>query len=142
MRGGEAVGDLRREIEQPLQRDRSAVEFVAQRPAVDELRDDERSTAFDGGIEHRDDVGMVERAGGARFGNKRLDALWIALEPRVQDLQRDVALEPRIPGPVNLPRRRPVREDRESSYGLSDIRRVDPPEFMAAIWRRFYTELC
>ena len=43
VRGGKSVGDLCREVEQPLERHRAAVQFVPQRPAVDELRHDVRA---------------------------------------------------------------------------------------------------
>src|SRR5205814_3857177 len=48
------------------------------------------------------DVGMVQGGGGARFSLEALQPSRVRRQPGRQDLDRDLALKPRVPGPVNL----------------------------------------
>jgi hypothetical protein len=100
--GRQPVGDLRGEIEQPFERNRPAGDLVAKRLSLDELRDDVRGVAVDGGVENSDDVRVIECACGPRFGDESPHALGIGLEPLVQNFQRDVTFESRIPRAIDL----------------------------------------
>jgi hypothetical protein len=80
-----------------------AAELVAQcRPAVDQFRHDVRRVAIHLGVEDRDDVRMIQRACGARFGDEPNDPFGIAIGSLAQDLECDLALEAGIPGAVHF----------------------------------------
>ena len=103
VRRGQAFGDLRRQQEHALDSQGREADLFSERPAIHQLGHDERRIAVDRGIKDRDDVGMVERAGGAGLGDEPPYPLGIGLRALVQDFQRDFALEPRIPRTVDLP---------------------------------------
>ena len=102
VRGRQPIGDLRREIEQPFERHGTPAELVAQGPSLDHLRNDERGLAVDRRIKDGDDVGVVEGAGGPRFGDESPDSIGIGPGPLAQDLERHLALEPGIPRPIDF----------------------------------------
>ena len=77
-------------------------ELVAQCPAVDQFRYDVRRVAIHRGVEDRDDVRMIQRACGARFGDEPNDAFGIANGSLAQDLECDLTLEAGIPGAVHF----------------------------------------
>src|SRR4051812_16426572 len=99
---GEAVGNLRAEIEEAFDRQRAAPNFFAQRLPVDQLGDDVGRAVVDIDVEHRHDVWMVQAAGGARFFDQPPHALAVVIGAFVQDLESDVAAQPRIPGAIHL----------------------------------------
>ena len=75
---------------------------MSKRPPGDELHDDERTGVAVADIEHRDDVGMIERGGRLRFAREPAHGGRIARRIRGDDLQRDVALERGVPGAIHL----------------------------------------
>ena len=102
VRGGQAVGDLRRQLEQTLEWNGPARQLVPERLPIDELCHDIRDRVVDGGVEDGDDVGMVQGAGGPSLRHKTMDAVGIGLRTAMKDLQRDVALETRVPRSIHL----------------------------------------
>ncbi len=99
-RGGDVGGDL----EGPLLGQAARPDGVLQPPALHQLHDDERQArpAVHAGVEHRDDVRMVEvgRAA-ALLGEALLEGL-VVPEPRQQHLDGDLAVEVGVPGLVDL----------------------------------------
>ena len=53
-------------------------------------------------VEDGDDVGMIQRAGRARLGDEASQPVRIGDGSFVQDLQRDLALQPRIPRAIHF----------------------------------------
>ena len=98
----EAARDLHREIERLLDGQRSAVDEVAQRPAVDELHREIRRGTGLADFEDRDDVRMIQRGRGARLERETREAFLVREEVFRQDLQRDLAAEPRVRRAVDL----------------------------------------
>ena len=97
VRRREAVGDLHREVEQPLQRQWASRQLIAQRLAFEPFRHQVVRGAVDVGVVDPDDVGMIQRAGGAAFGDEAALPIGIARGLGMQQLDGDVALEPWIP---------------------------------------------
>ena len=62
-----------------------------------------------------EDVGVIERGDGARLLLEAAQPVRIGREPRGQDLDRDVAPEPRVAGAVHLAH--PARADRGDDLG-------------------------
>jgi hypothetical protein len=102
VRLGERLGDLHRDVEQPPRRQRPGREQLAQARTVDELHRDVGGAVRGADLVDRDDVGMVERGGGARLGLEAPQALGVVGERRRQHLDRDVASETRILRAVDL----------------------------------------
>jgi hypothetical protein len=102
VRGSQTVRDLRGEIQRPLRRHGAAPDLFSQRPAINQLGNDERRVAIDGGVEDGHDVGMVQRARRTCFGNEPVNAFRIRLGSLPQNLERDLALQAGIPGPVHV----------------------------------------
>jgi hypothetical protein len=124
VRRGQAVRDLGREVESSLERDGSAPDLVPKRLAVDQFGRDEWRFTVDRHLEDGDDVGVIEGAGGARLGEKALEAIGIDRRSSMQDLERDFALEARGPTPDRLRRRpcaRAAREFRSPSNGRGAV---------------------
>src|SRR6185437_8561555 len=94
--------DLCRQIERSLQRYAAVADLVAERLTVDHFRCDEGGVAVNRDVEDGDDVGMVERAGGARLGHETLQPIGIDRGTAMQDLERHFALEPRIPRAIHF----------------------------------------
>ena len=67
VRGGEAVGDLEREVDGLLLRDRPAVEPLAQRLALQQLRDGVGDAILRAEVVDREDVRMRQRRDGLRL---------------------------------------------------------------------------
>ena len=63
VRGVERIGDLHGEVEQRVDRQRRAVDAVAQRLAVEQLHDEERQIAVPADVVERADVRVVQRRG-------------------------------------------------------------------------------
>jgi hypothetical protein len=65
MRGSEAVGDLRRDLNKFADGDGFAVKQRPKRLAFDQFTDDVLLTALNSEVIDRDDVGVIERSNGA-----------------------------------------------------------------------------
>ena len=71
---------------------------------LQQLRDDVRRVIRGlADVVHREDAGMVQRGGGAGFLLEPSQPVRIGGELGRQHLDRDVAAEPRVAGPVNPP---------------------------------------
>ena len=75
---------------------------LAQRLALEQLRDDVRRAVSRADVEDREDVRMVERRGGARLLLEAAQPIGIGRERGGQDLDRDLASEPRVARAVDL----------------------------------------
>jgi hypothetical protein len=103
VRGRKCGGHLRRDrqpfIERPIPPRRQR---VTQRPAADELLDDEVGGSVGADVVHRGGVRMAQRGGRAGLLLEAVAAFGIARELRRQNFQRDAAPEPRVLGFVHL----------------------------------------
>ena len=79
------------------------IEELAQRPAVDELHDDEGRLGILADLVDRDDRGVVQGRGRPRLRLEAGEPLGVERELAREGLDRDVAPEARVPGPVDLP---------------------------------------
>jgi hypothetical protein len=61
MRRRSPLGDLGRDLERSPERQRSAVEELAQRAPLNQLHHQVRGRLVAAGVEHRHEVGMIER---------------------------------------------------------------------------------
>ena len=100
--GGQAVGDLHRDVEQLADRRRAGQQQIAQRLAVDQLDGHVGDRVGRSHVVDRDDVGVRERRGRARFPLETLQPVRIGGQLRWEDLDGDVAAQTRIARPVNL----------------------------------------
>jgi len=99
VRGGQRLGDGHREVPQHLERHATGRDQRIQRLALDQLhREERRRTDLLDGM-NGDDVRMVQR--GNRVG-LALEAAPVVLVVGLQDLQRDVALQPAVVGAIDL----------------------------------------
>ena len=101
VRRGKAVSDLDGVVDGLLRRQGSA-ELFAERFALQKLRDDEGASLVRPDVVDDEDVGVIELGGGAGFLLEAREAFGIRGEAGVDDLDRDVTAEPRVPRPVNL----------------------------------------
>jgi hypothetical protein len=102
VRGLERVGDLSRDAERFLQRQRPNGETLHQRLARNELHDErQRAVAVLEPVDLRD-VRMIELCEQLRLALKPREALRVAREGRRQHLDRHVALQCRIACAVHL----------------------------------------
>ena len=102
VRGGERGRDLRGVFGGLARRHRPLVEPRAQRLPFQQLRYDERRPIMRADVVDGDDAGSVEGGGGARLLLQPRHPIGIAREQRRQDLDRDVAVQPRIARLVDL----------------------------------------
>ena len=99
---GEPVRELRGEVQRLARGERAARDQLAQRAALDELHGDVAHAVVGADVEERDDVGVVERRGGARLLLEARATLGIGRDSGRQDLDRDLAPEPRVAGAEHL----------------------------------------
>ena len=98
----ERVGDLGRDLQRLVERQRPLLEARGQRLAV-EMRHDEVVRAVDvADVVDAADVRMVERGDGARLALEAGARIGIASDLGRQDLDRDRAIEARVAGSVDL----------------------------------------
>ena len=100
--GGEAAQDSECEFHRFAQRQRSAVDPLAQGAAGEELGHDERRAAGRPDVVHRDDVGMIQGGRRPRFLLEPRDAVGIVGHRRGQNLDGDVAMQSGIDRAVDL----------------------------------------
>ena len=94
------AGDLGADLDGPAERQQPRSQFVAERLTIEELRDDERHAVLGADVVHRDDVRMVQAAGGVGLSAESRDLLWRGGRP-AHDLERDVAHQARVVRPVH-----------------------------------------
>ncbi len=103
VRRREAVGDLQRVVDGLARRQARALQDVPQRFAFEQLLDDVRLAVVLADVEDGRDVGVVEGAGGLRLQLETAQAVGVGGEGGGEDLDRDVAVQARVPGAVDLP---------------------------------------
>ena len=96
------VGDLCGNRECAAQRQRPALERLAERLAGDQLHADPRLRRLGADVIDGDDGRMVERGGGARFALEASEAFGVAGDVRREQFQRDKPIEPRVARLVDL----------------------------------------
>ena len=101
VRGVEAVRDLDAELEDTVERQRSARDLVLQRPAIEQFHDDEPLGSVLADVVDGADVGMVERRGDAGLALKPIQRFRIAREIGRQELQRDLAAQAHVFGTID-----------------------------------------
>ena len=84
------------------QRDAPAAQTPAERLALDELGRDEVRAVVDVHVVDGDDVRVIEAGGGARLLGEAPKAVLARRIPREQQLERDLALEFRVVGEIDL----------------------------------------
>ena len=106
---GHPAQRLARDVQRPPQRQRSFLDEVVQRPALQELHHQIRHAAVDAGIRHRDDIGVGQRRQRPRLPREPLAPLRAGGRVRVQHLDRHEPVRAASAAPC---RRRPHRPHR------------------------------
>ena len=102
VREGERRRDLAAELDHLVDRQRpQLVDQLLEVVSVDVLEDDELLPRVLAAVDHRDDVRVRELGDRTRFAPEALDVLLVVAVPLVEDLQRDLALEQAVVGPVD-----------------------------------------
>ena len=106
MREVEAGQHLDRDVELALQRERIAQrDHVGEIAPFHQLHRDEQLTLGLAEVVHRDDVGVLDGAGRARFAEEPLLHVFRLAEARAQELECDVAAQHRVIGLPHDPHR-------------------------------------
>ena len=116
VRRREAGGDLPAEVDRLGRGQRPGREPRRERLAFQELGDEVRRAVVRAEIEDREDVRMIERARRVRLAHEALQPVGVSGEGRGQHFDRDVTIEARVPGPVDLAHA-PVAERRDDLVG-------------------------
>src|SRR5205814_3537469 len=110
VREREPAGDADRELDGLPDRQRPALlDDLLERVPVDVLEHDELPAVLLAAVDHRDDVRVRELRDRARLAAEALDRVAVLRVVRVQDLQRDVALEQPVARPKDT--RHPAAAD-------------------------------
>jgi hypothetical protein len=96
------VGDRRREIDGLEERQGTLRQAGSKRVAGQQLGDDVGSAAIVADVIERQDVGMRERRDRLGFSLEPIERGAVGCESRRQDLDRHLAIEPRIAGAIHL----------------------------------------
>ncbi len=102
MGGGESLADLDRRAHRLREGQRPSAQPSRQRLAVEILHDEEVDPVVMAHLMEGTDARMRESRDGAGFVGKAHPAARIGCGVRRQHLDRDVAIEPRVAGPVDL----------------------------------------
>ena len=102
VRRRETARDLRGVLDRPADGHRSAVGALPERLALEELGHDERRSRVRAHVVHRQDVGMIQRRGGARFALEPRQPVAVLGKRRGDDLDGNVTCKARIARPVDL----------------------------------------
>ena len=100
--GREAARQLPRPFERFSRRHGATVEPLAKRLAFEQLHDGMRDAVGGADVVERKDVGMVDRRNRARFALEACERVRVGGESTRQNLDGDVAAEPRVVGSVHL----------------------------------------
>ena len=103
VRGDEAVQDLGGVAEHVGQLQAPGRQLLSQRPALQQLTHDARRAVEQDEVVHREDVRVVQCRGRVRLAMEPVQRVRIVLQPRREELDGDVAIEPRIPRAVHFP---------------------------------------
>ena len=102
VRRRQPFGDLDAELDGRAQRQRGAVQAGAQALPFEQLRDDVRRPVVAADVVDGEDVGVVERRGGARFQLEAAQAIGVIGEGRGEDLDGHRAPELGVVRPVHF----------------------------------------
>ena len=103
VRGVEALGDLHRVLDGLARRQpRAASQELLKALAHEQLLDQVGSALLSSDVVQDDDVRVVERGGGSRLLLEAAQSARVLREGRREDLDGDVAPEPRVARPVHL----------------------------------------
>ena len=102
MRGGESLPRVDHHVDDLLPRALLLLHPLSQRDAVDVLHRDEDAPLPRADVVHGDDVGMRESSDRLRLAHESV-ARTLAANPRVQQLERDLAIELRIVRGIDHP---------------------------------------
>jgi hypothetical protein len=102
VRCGQAVRHLDRVVDRLADRQRARAKAIAERFALEQLRDDEGGAVVGADVVNGQDVGMVEARGGARLLLEALQPVGVAGERRRQHLDGDVAAQAGVASTINL----------------------------------------
>ncbi len=126
VRPGEPVGDLHGEIEKLLHRERSGREQIAERLALHELHRDVGQRIGAADLVDGDDVRMVEGRHRARFFLEASDAIGLGGHLLGQDLERHVAVQPRVARPVDVAHPAGAQPSADRVYAELATREIAP----------------
>ncbi len=102
VRGGEAVGDRGADLHRVAPRHRALLDPRAQRLALEQLHDGDRQAVDDRQLVNRQDARVRERGHRSRLGLEPAPHLGVGRDVRGHHLDRHVAIEPRVAGPIDL----------------------------------------
>jgi hypothetical protein len=102
MGGGESSADLDRPFNGFARDDRSALQPLPQRLALEQLEHGVARPVVSAEIVDGEDVGVIEGGDGASLPLEAADAVRVAAAVGGDDLDRDVAPEAGVSGPVDL----------------------------------------
>jgi len=102
VRSRQAVRNLQGIIESLAGGERSDAQAFAHGLALQQFRDDVRRSVARANIEHRQNIGMIQRGGSERLLFKPAHAVGIKRKPLRQNLDRDFTSKARIAGAINL----------------------------------------
>ena len=100
--GCQALKDLERVFGRLAHREQPAVHALAQGHSLQQLRDHEGRPLVRPHVEDRQNVGMVEDPGGARFQLEPVNAFGVVRELGRENLDRHLAAEAAIEGAIDL----------------------------------------
>src|SRR5579872_5105601 len=136
VRLGEALGDLRGDVENLAQGDKTGLQQLAKGLAGDELHGDVVACAVAAEFVDRDDVWVVESGRGFGFLFKSKQAFDVSGECRGKNFDSDATLEAGVNGVVDLAHAADAEraDDLERSYAASGFHGME--NFMRSIARR------
>ena len=102
VRRRETMRHLARDVDGLADRQRACLQAVAQRLALEQLRDDVRSPVLVADVVDGEDVRVVERRGGLRLLREASQAVGIGRNAGGKDLDGHVAAEGRVAGAVDF----------------------------------------
>ncbi len=102
VRRRQAAGDLHRVFDRLARRQRPVGHQLLQRLPLEQLLDQVRLPVVDAEVVDREDVGVVQRAGGARLVLEAAQALRVGGEHLGQHLDGDVAVQPPVARAIHL----------------------------------------
>jgi hypothetical protein len=123
VRGRDAIGNREHDLQRLSRRERRAVEARAQRFSLQQFRDGVMDAVLAAEIEDGQDVRMRQRRDRTRLAIKTIERNLVLLEMRRQHLDRNIAMQPRILGAINLthPTDRDQVEDRVTPESCAGV---------------------
>lgn len=135
--GVERVGDLFGEGQRLRDRQRPTREAILERLALDQLQHESRRLTGVFESVYRPDSRVIERCEHAGFTFEARDPIRVSAERRREELQRDVAPKPCVPGAVNFahPAGPEPTADFVDTDAAADLQGQLPPEYSRSTQR-------